>query len=660
MTNNFFEPHNIAIIGASSKTNKLGYQITKNVIDGGYKGKIYPVNLDDKSILGLKAYHSVLDIHNNIDLAVIVIPREAVSIVLKQCVIKEIPFVIIISAGFAEKDDTGKNLQKELEKIVHNTKTKIIGPNCLGIKNTASNLNLTFAATDVSKGRIGLILQSGATGSAIFDWAKKNNIGISKFISLGNKLSITEIESLNILGDDDDTQIIAMYLEDISDINQFLTICRKISTKKPIVILKGGSTPSGAKAASSHTAALSSSYLLDSALFNQANLIVADDLEEIFNILELFSYKTPDLSTGGLAIVSNAGGPAILASDSAWNNQLKLPKLNTHEQKIIAKFGNFACLDNPYDLGGDAVASDYKKIISAIEKSNSYSSILVIVTPQSSTQIDKTAETIGSYTNSDKAVIGIFLGGQKIEKALKILAKHHIAHFEDPSLAVKLLAKVYKYFQRRYNIDTEIINISKCNIVSKISDDEIVHKYNLPYVKSCTVNTKTELKNSIKVLGFPLVYKSAFAVHRGKENKIKFNIDDPKELINSANNIGYPGIVQRMIDSPYELIIGAKRDKIYGIILIFGHGGIFVEESKDISFKIWPLTVSDLGEMIEETKIWSVVKTFGIKMQLKDTLIKILKIMLENQSITEIELNPIKVLRKKIISVDINIKRVNL
>src|SRR3990167_6167713 len=252
---NFFESKSIAIIGASKNPKKLGHQLLKNLIKAGFTGRIYPVNLKEKKILNLKVFPSVLDIHSPIDIGCINVPRETVPMVLRQCVHKEIPYVLIISAGFAEKDALGKKLQKELIEITSGTRTKIIGPNCLGLINTANKMNLSFAATSVKKGNISLILQSGAMGAAIFDWAKVNNVGIAKFMSLGNKVHFNEIDALEILRDDPETKIIALYLEEVSDPVKFLVKSAEIARQKPIIVLKGGQTLAGSKAASSHTAA---------------------------------------------------------------------------------------------------------------------------------------------------------------------------------------------------------------------------------------------------------------------------------------------------------------------------------------------------------------------------------------------------------------------
>ena len=656
---NFFQSSSIAIIGASRNPKKLGHQLLKNLIQAGFEGRIFPINLKEKRILCLPVYKSVLDVHARLDLACIIVPREIVPQIMRQCVHKEIPYILIITAGFSEKDSLGKKLERELLDITAHTKTKIIGPNCLGLVDTANHLNLTFASSKVNKGNISLILQSGAIGAAIFDWAQKNNIGINKFISLGNKVHFNELDSLDILAEDKATKIIALYLEEISEPIEFLIKCRQISQKKPIIILKGGLSKAGAKAASSHTAALSTAPELNETLFEQANLLVAQDFEELLNFLEIFSNKIFDLTSNNLAIITNAGGPGILAADAASRHGFRLVKLSSKIQKAItAKNPNFASLANPFDLGGDAKPEDFFQIINLIENHQSFSAILIIVTPQATTELEKIAKIITLFQTSQKPIIASFLGGLKIERALKILQKGRIPFYDDPAEALVLLGKIYHYWQKR-NRSSKIIELQPVINQTELSSDEIIKNYNLPFVKSYLVNNDAELMGHVEEIGFPLVYKTAKKiVHRGKSGKIGLNISDALALHRAVLNLGFPGILQEMIDSPFEIIVGARRDPIFGPVMVFGQGGIFTEEKADTCLKLLPLTESDLDEMIKKAKIWPAISDFAVEDLIKNLILKLAKIILENPSIEIIELNPLKVLKKEITAVDINIKRV--
>jgi len=658
--NNFFQAKSVAIIGASANPKKLGYQITANLKNGGFDGKIFPVNLDEAKILGLPVHQTVLDIHRKIDLATIIVPREIVPLVLKQCVLKEIPYVVIISAGFAEKDKKGEKLQAELNRITERTKTRIIGPNCLGLINTQDKLNLTFAASKVTEGSIGLILQSGAIGAAILDWAGENEIGISKFISLGNKAQISELEALKILSSDFQTKVIALYLEEVADPRKFLEIAKMTTKNKPVIILKGGETKQGSIAARSHTAALASSEELDLALFNQANLIIAHTYEDLLNLLELCSAKNFNVTKKNLAIVTNAGGPGILAADAASRNNMHLVRLKSFQQKNIEKtLDSFGSLENPFDLGGDASALRFEKMIEMLEKIPELDPIIVIVTPQAVTELEKTAKAISRFKSSSKPIVASFLGGQKIKKAIKILSKAHVPHFEDPSMAIEQLATIYHYFHKKDKLDHPLILSTKNH--RSDTPEAIITTYEIPFVKNFFVQNSAEVMAAVEEIGFPLIYKTAKDVKsKQKRGKVGLNIADSAALHRSTHAIGYPGIIQPMIDSIYEIMVGAKRDDHFGIVLVFGRGGIFIEEEKDISFKILPLTANDLNEMIEETDIFRAISDFKVKDKIKEAIINVAAIMVDNPDIREIEFNPFKVLKEKIIAVDINVVRNNV
>lgn len=654
---NFFNPKSIAIIGASNNPQKLGNQLLKNLINAGFEGQILPINLKEKEVLGLKAFQSVLDIHRSIDFAVIIVPREIVPHVLKQCVLKNIPTVLIISAGFAEKDLVGKKLQQELLEITKNTKTKIIGPNCLGIIDTANNVNLTFAAAQVLRGDVSLILQSGAMGAAIFDWAKANEIGINKFISLGNKIHISETEVIEILTNDPKTKAIVLYLEEIKEPKLFLEKCRELSAKKPIIILKGGMSAKGAQAASSHTGALSSPEELNTALFRQANLIVAEDYEELLDFLELFSSKVFDIKKNNLGIITNAGGIGILAVDATADFKINLPKLSLAEQKKLSgDLASYASLANPFDLGGDADTISYKKVLDFLERSNLFSAILVIVTPQSMTQVDQIAEILAATRYKPCPIMASFLGGPKIKNAQKILAKSHIPNYDDPREAIALLAKISSYFKKNERAH-DLINIATSSSYVNQSEEALIARYGIPFAPFVEVMNDADLMGHIEEIGYPIVYKAAKVKARGKRGKVGLNINDHQSLEQAVRSIGFPGILQKMIDAQVEIIIGARRDPRFGITVLFGEGGIFVEEQMDINFRILPLTDKDLDEMIEETKVWQILKRTNAKNHIKNVILKIAQLMTENNDIKEIELNPLKVTPQGIIAVDINIKR---
>jgi acyl-CoA synthetase (NDP forming) len=414
----------------------------------------------------------------------------------------------------------------------------------------------------------------------------------------------------------------------------------------------------GAKAAASHTGALSSPEELNNALFRQANLIVANDYEELLDFLELFSGKIAHLRQNSLAIVTNAGGPGILAVDAASNFKINLPQLKEKDRRALKRIlPSFASLANPLDLGGDADALSYQKVIKYLEGCDYFSAILAIVTPQTMTNPEQIAHLFASLRQMPKIFLACFLGGERVKKSLDILAKAHIPHYDDPAKAIELLSKIYQYSQKRQEVPP-VINLVKTKQFKNLSEQELISRYALPFAKSYAVANDAEVMGHIEVLGYPVVYKAAKVKHRGQRGKVGLNINDHATLERAIRTIGFPGILQEMVDSPLEIIIGGRRDPKFGITLLFGQGGIFVEEQKDTNFALLPLTSRDLDEMIETTRIWQTLKSFQVKPAIKEVILKIAKLMLENDDIQTIELNPLKVLSQKIIAVDINLTRV--
>lgn len=376
----------------------------------------------------------------------------------------------------------------------------------------------------------------------------------------------------------------------------------------------------------------------------------------MLDFLAIFSSEIFDVHKNSLAIITNAGGLGILAVDAVADFKLNLPRLNLSQQRALkSKLPSFASLENPFDLGGDADALSYQKTISYLEDTNLFAAILVIVTPQSMTEIDQIAKIITEFRRR-RPILTAFLGGPKIKNAKTLLSKARIPNYDDPREAIMLLGKIYRYYQKASS-DHEIINLSLEKTYSNQSEEQLIDNYNLPFAKFVKVTNDAELMGHIEEIGYPVVYKAANVKARGKRGKVGLSITDHSALQRAVRAIGYPGILQKMIDSTVEIIIGARRDPKFGITLLFGEGGIFVEEENDINFRILPLTDQDLDEMIEQTKVWQIIKRMKIKAPVKEVILKIAKLMRENPDIKEIELNPLKVLPKKIIAVDINIKK---
>lgn len=642
-----FNPKSIAIIGASRNKAKLGYQILENLVNYGFKGHIYPINPEANNILNLPVYKNISQVPEIIDLVIVIVPAKIVPSILRECAQKNVSFAIVISSGFAEIGENGVKLQAEIKEIVNSTNLRVLGPNCLGLINTFTSFNATFAAPEIQKGNVSAVFQSGALGVALFDWAKKYNFGFSKFISLGNKVDLEESEIIDYLQNDPETKVIAVYLEQIANPLKFLNVCEVTSFKKPIIILKGGTTNLGAKAAFSHTASIVGSMHTTKAIFAQSNLLVARTIEEMLNLIQILNSEPPFINNE-LAIVTNAGGPSILATDVAARTNIELPAIPEKDQnklkKTITPIGSFK---NPIDLTGEANAEQFNKAIKYCLDSPVFGAVLVLLTPQTSTEVEKTAQILASYAQSPKPVIASFLGDLAVEKGVDILRQANVPHFEDPELAVYAMSKLTKYWQK-IKTPNFIINLEHHDYGANMLGDplELVSRYNIPTPPSGMATNFDVATKIVERIGFPLAVKniSPDIVHKYKAGKIVLNVSNAINLKDAVKKVGFPVLIQQMVDLPFEIIVGAKRDKDLGTLITFGWGGVFVEDLQDISTCILPLTELDLDEMIKETKIGQVLIREKIDLSIiKNILIDISQIMIDFPEITEMDLNPIKI-----------------
>ncbi len=656
-----FNPKSIAVIGASRHPEKLGYQILDNLIKSKFQGDIFPVNPEAKEILKLKAYPKVSDISSVVDLAVVIVPAPIVPEVLADCVKKDVSYAVIISSGFSEIGKKGKLLQDEIKDVIIKTSPlRVLGPNCLGVFNTENNLNATFAAPKLVSGRVAAVFQSGALGVALLDWAEKYEFGFSKFISLGNKVDIEEAEVIEYLMDDPQTKVIALYLEEIENPARFLKTARKASNKKPIIILKGGTTPLGAKAAFSHTAALISPSHVTKAIFAQSNLVVAETIEEMLNLIQTLSSEPPAKSKN-VAIISNAGGPAILATDTASRTGVRLPPPTKELEESLKKvLPEVSSLHNPFDLTGEAKAKDYENALNLLMKNPNYSSIAVLLTPQTTIDISEVAHVLAKNAKASKPIVASFLGDRLVEEGKEILRKAKVPQFDDPQMAIKALSKISKYWERFF-AKKDFVELYSTSPEIKPAGDalELVHRYNIPIPPSGIATTMDVAMKIVGRIGLPVAVKnvSKTGEHKFKAGKVILNVQSESFLKVAIHKLGFPVLIQRMVDSPYEAFVGAKRDKKLGAVLTFGWGGIFVEDLDDVSARILPLTEYDLDEMIKETKMGKILIQNNVNLSLiKNILVEVCQIMTDFPEITELDLNPVKITQDAAYCVDARYK----
>jgi acetyltransferase len=469
MLEHFFSPKTVAVVGASREEGKVGHDLFKNLVKHGYKGKIYPVNPHADNILGIKTYTSLKEIPDKIDLAIIVVPAPYVGKTVDECIEKGIDSVIVISAGFKESGIDGTARERELYRKINQHSIRMVGPNCLGLIDTQSALNASFAADMPAPGNIAFFSQSGALCTSILDWAVNECIGFSKFISMGNKTDINEVDLIKAIENDDQTKVVLIYLEGVKNGAEFIGTAKEMTKKKPMIVVKSGGTTAGAKAASSHTGTLAGSENAFDAAFKQSGILRAVTIEELFDYARIFSFQ--QLPKGPhIALITNAGGPGIIAADAVERSKLKMASFSKNTIDTLRSFlPAMANVYNPVDVLGDAKSDRYKFVIEKVVEDPNVDAVLIILTPQAMTEIEKTAEVITEISNrTDKPIATSFMGGKRIENSLKIMCQRKVPNYSFPERAVSAIEAMYKYtlWQKRPAPKAKIFNVQKENVAS--------------------------------------------------------------------------------------------------------------------------------------------------------------------------------------------------
>jgi len=676
----FFNPRAIAVIGASRDPSKIGHRIAKNIIDGGFAGAIYPINPNANEILGLKCYKSIKDAPSEIDLAVIVVPSKIVPSVLEDCGVRGVRGVIVISAGFGETGREGTRLEREIVSICRRYDMRMQGPNCLGIISVQSRVNASFAPTMPPPGNIAFVSQSGALGSAILSWAIRNEIGFTKFISLGNEADLNATDFLETLGEDEDTKVIGLYIEGVKDERRFIEVAKRVSRKKPIVAVKAGTTSAGIRAVSSHTGSLAGSEEAFSAAFKKAGIIRAGTIEELFNLV--LAFGSQPLPKGRRAlIVTNGGGPGILAADACEKAGLEISLL---EREIIEELRKnippYASLNNPVDILGDAGEKRYRLAVEAGLRSNNVDGIIVILTPQAVTPSEKVAETLADTGRfSGKPILASFMGFEESSTVIKMLKRGGIPNYAFPEQAAFALKAMYEYTLilgspieeeiPRVDIDaakiSEVIQRVRSEGRSVLTIDEsmiIAEAAKIPMPRAAVARSREEAGRLADEVGYPLAMKivSPDILHKTDIGGVVLGVKSRTEaektyelLIRRARTIMPRArilgvLVQRMAPRGKEVIVGAVRDPQFGPLIMFGLGGIYVDFLKDVSYRLCPLTKAEAARMIEETRTYVLLR--GVRGELPsdinsiiDVILKVSQVMTQFEEIAEMEVNPLLV-----------------
>ncbi len=688
-----FNPYSIAIVGASQEERKIGNAVLKNLING-YTGKIYPVNPGRTEILSLPCYPSVSAIPDRVDLAIIVIPAKAVADSLKDCAKAGVKGVVVITAGFKEVGGDGIAREREILDIVRSSGIKMVGPNCLGVMNTKNRMNASFAAELPPEGKVAFFSQSGALGVAIIDWAIENNFGFSKFVSFGNKADLNETDFLEYFAKDPDTDVILGYIEDVIDGKRFIEIAKEVTKIKPVIIIKSGSTETGARAASSHTGALGGSDRAFMEAFRKAGIIRAYGIQDLFDTAEMFvSKKIPKGER--LLIITNAGGPGIIAADTADKLGIKLDPMTRKSIDAIAeKLPSTASLYNPVDIIGDATSERYEVVLNQAIKDNSVEGIFVILTPQAVTDVDNIADAvISSANNTDKPVFTNFIGGQRVRNAINKLKRFRIPCFTDPSIAIHAYRKLIDFIQfKSKQIHEEFqIKIPEQNIkeaeqiiqnlqsqgVSEIGGEEamqILSLYGFSFPGRALAKTSMEAVAIAERIGYPVVMKvsSPHILHKTDVGGVKLNLNNDKAVYNAFIEITtnvkrvmpdayIEGVmIYEMVTGGKEVILGVSYDRTFGHMVMFGLGGIYVEVLKDVSFRIVPVSEQEAFEMINEIKGSKILdgvrgeKPYD-KTDIANCIRKLSMLVTDLPIIKEIDINPYMVFNNGGIGLDARI-----
>jgi 4-hydroxybutyrate---CoA ligase (ADP-forming) len=695
--NIFLSPRSIAVIGASEKPG-VGKAIFSNIVNG-YKGKIYPITPSNDFISGLKAYKSVLEVPDQIDLAVVATPNKIVPKVMEEVGKKKIKGAIVVSAGFKEVDKNGAQLEEEIGIIGKNYGVRIIGPNCLGIMSLSHQnmMNATFLKITPQYGNIALVSQSGAICAATVEDAIAQNIGFSKVISMGNKVDMDENDILELLAYDKETRVIVMYLEDIHDGRRFMQITKKVTRemKKPIIILKSGRTPEGAKAAMSHTGALMGSDETFDALFMQCGIVRVDTMQELFELATVFSKQPVPKSNSGIAIVSNAGGPAIISTDACSKYGLKMADLSGSRDtinKIIPPHGSSR---NPVDIVGDADSGRFEKVILEVLSNNNVGSVVTMCTPSATLNYDDLARTIvkTSRTNgTGKTMVAALMGLAEGLGNKQILSDGDIPHFMYAEPAIRTLNAMYAFREwierssdepKQFNVDKskvrQVFDEVRAQSRTTLLEEEgykVLEAYGFSIPKKHLAQNEEECIRAVQEIGYPVVMKIASPeiVHKSDAGGVKIGLKNEDEtrqafrtIISNAKkykpDAKIDGIlVQEMIKSGKETILGAKFDPILGPLIMFGLGGIYVEVLKDVVFRLAPLEEREATRMIESVKTINLLK--GVRGEkphdlgaIRESLQRLSQLITDFQEIEELDVNPLLVLEdgKGVRAIDIRI-----
>ncbi|HVS85041.1 MAG TPA: GNAT family N-acetyltransferase [Gaiellaceae bacterium] len=675
----FFEPASVAVIGASSRRGSIGGELFRNILSADFKGSAYPVNRNGDAVAGVHGYGSVAAIPDGVELAVICLPGEMVNAAAREALEAGVKALVVISAGFAEIGAAGVARQEELVELCREHGARVIGPNCLGMASSLVDLNATFAPRAFPKGKIGFSSQSGALGLAVLERAEASGLGLTSFVSIGNKADVSSNDLLEWWEDDEATEIVMLYLESFGNPRAFARIARRLARRKPILAMKGGTTRAGSKAASSHTAALAGSEAAVDALFRQAGVIRTKTLDELVEVAALLNAQ-PVPHGRRVALLTNAGGLGILAADACEAAGLELPtpsdETRTRLAEVMPSEGSSA---NPIDMLGSANAKSFADVLPIVLEDPNIDAVIALFVPTVGVDEDEVGAAISAAAAGadEKPVLCAFLSAKGAPATLRSVAQ--VPSFAYPEAAARALGRAADrgdWLRREagtvpeFDVDREAAEAVVVEALEAGGDGwlepaqarRLLEAYGLPVVPERVVDSVEAAVAAAEELGFPVVVKSAAAgAHKTESGGVALNLADATEVRAAAERIGAPLLVQPMIRGGAELLAGAVEDPVFGPLVAFGPGGVFAELIGQAQFRLAPLTDVDARELVREGKAGKLVGGFrgmppADEDALVDLLLRLSQLAADLPELAELDLNPVLALPDRCVAVDARVR----
>jgi acetyl coenzyme A synthetase (ADP forming)-like protein len=675
MLESLLYPNTIAVMGASRTAGKVGYAVITNLIKGGFEGEIVPVNPSGGELMGQKFYTSLEEFGKEIDMGVITVPAKAVMGAVTSCLDAGAKSIVVITAGFKEVDEEGARLEQDLVDLCQSHGARLMGPNCLGVMNIHHKMDATFANYMPKPGGISVISQSGALGTAILDWTAARKMGLATLLSIGNKADLNETDFLAALANDDKTKVVASYLESIISGDDFVRVAESVAQVKPVVILKAGTTSAGSKAASSHTGALAGADIAYGAAFKRSGVIRAETFEALFDYATALAMQ-PLPKGDRVAIITNAGGPGIMAADAVENAGMTVASLHPDTAKALReKLPAAASVGNPIDVLGDAGPDRYAEAVEAAQSDPTVDAIIVILTPQAMTLPLETAQAIAAKANGSKPLLATFMGGVDVMPGREALMAANLPDYPSPERAAAALKAMVYYASWRKRPPRVVTRfpVNRRRVERIISRQlrtgrtymgeakakEILRAYDFTVPEGRLVTTVEEAMEMAPRIGYPLAMKivSPDIIHKSDVGGVKLNLNSPRDVADAYElmllrisrkmpDAVLEGVyLENMVPRGREVILGMTRDPQFGPMLMFGLGGIFVEVMKDVTFHLAPITEEEAMQMLMGTRSYKLLE--GVRGQegvdlgaIGKALQRISQLVTDFPQIDELDINP--------------------